>query len=83
VWPEFLPLLKEYGAFGLMAVMVAFGWLIPRWSHRERVADLKEQLSHRDATITALTLQRDKLQTELSKIALDALAALPKAKEPL
>lgn len=64
-------------------MMVLLGWLVPLRTHNARIADLKEQLTNRDATIVTLTEQRDKLQGELTKIALDVLAALPRQREPL
>lgn len=38
--------LAEIGPWGLVtlfAVAVGLGWLIPRWTHNERIADYKEQ----------------------------------------
>lgn len=84
MWAEALALLKEYGAFGLMALMVGFGWLIPRWTHRERVNDLKQQIVKQDKTIETLLAQRDELM-EFGRTTVAAFQVLPKAntREPL
>ncbi len=82
MWSEFLPLLREYGPFGLMALMVGLGWLIPRSFHRERIADKDRQIAKQDELIATLLKQRDELM-ELAHTTVAAFQALPKAKEPL
>lgn len=47
------------GAVGLLSVVflaVMTGWLIPRWTHLERVRDFKETIASQKATIA----ERDK-----------------------
>lgn len=83
MWSELLPLLREYGAFGLMALMVVWGWLIPRWTHTERMADKDKQI----ATLQA-ALERSERQTgELTELARTTVAAFqslpPRAREQL
>lgn len=82
-WTELLPAAKDYGPFGLLALMVLLGWLVPLRTHNARVADLKEQLAQKDKTIEMVSGQRDTLQAELTKIAMDVLAAIPRQREPL
>lgn len=82
MWSDLLAVLKDYGAFGLMAVLVSLGWLIPRSFHRERIADKDRQIAKQDELIVLLLKQRDELM-ELAHTTVAAFQALPKAKEPL
>jgi hypothetical protein len=82
MWSDLLSVLKEYGAFGLMALMVGLGLLIPRSFHRERIADKDKQIATLQATVERLERQRDEL-TELARTTVAVVQALPKAKETL
>lgn len=77
-----LDLLREYGPFGLMALMVGLGWLIPRSSHRERMADKDRQIATLQASLDRAERQRDEL-IELARTTVAAFQALPRAREPL
>jgi hypothetical protein len=82
VWTELLPIARDYGPFGLMALMVILGWLVPRVTHRERMADKDLQIERQDKLIATYAAQNSELM-ELARTAVAALDALPRAKEPL
>jgi hypothetical protein len=77
--------LRDVGPWGIVAIFVlclGAGWLIPRWSHKERIADLKEQLKEKGETIAFLQAaleKRDAQVTQLAdnnQIAVNALEAI-------
>jgi hypothetical protein len=44
-------ILKDAGPWVTLAAMVAFGWLIPRWSHKERINDHKERIKYLETAL--------------------------------
>lgn len=82
MWSELLPVAKDWGPPGLMMAAVVTGWLVPRWMHRERIADKDRQIATLQATVERLERQRDEL-TELAHTAVAAFQAIPTAKERL
>lgn len=79
---ELLPFAKDWGPTGLVFAAVMLGWLIPRWTHRERVNDLKEQITVLRSSLERAERQRDEL-TELARTTVAAFQALPRTREPL
>jgi prefoldin subunit 5 len=77
--------LKDVGPWGIIAIFVVslgYGWIIPRWSHKERIADLKEQLKEKSETIVFLQAALDKRDDQMadliqsSQVAVTALEAI-------
>ena len=77
--------LRDVGPWGIVAIFVlclGAGWLIPRWSHKERIADLKDQLKEKNESITFLQAaleKRDDQVTQLAnnnQVAVNALEAI-------
>jgi hypothetical protein len=81
VWPELLPFLKDWGPSGLILVAVLMGWLVPRWFHKERIADKDQQIATLTAALERVERQRDEL-TELARTTVKVVEALP-TREPL
>lgn len=85
MWSELLPFAKDWGPPGLILAAIVTGWLVPRWMHRERIADFKDQISTLRASLERAERQRDEL-IELSRTATAAFQALPRShrvQEPL
>ncbi len=82
MWSELGPIAMDWGPPGLVMAAVVTGWLVPRWIHRERIKDLKEQIAEKNATIKELLKHHDELM-EFAHTTVAAFHALPKAKEPL
>jgi hypothetical protein len=64
--------LKDAGPWSLVGIFVLSllgGWLIPRWTHKERIADLKEQLAEHKETITFLQAALEKRDEQVSLLA--------------
>lgn len=64
--------LRDVGPWGIVAIFVlclGAGWLIPRWTHKERIADLKEQLKEKADTITFLQAALEKRDEQVSLLA--------------
>lgn len=82
MWSELLPFAKDWGPPGLILAAVVTGWLVPRWFHRERIADKDRQIATLQATVERVERQRDEL-TELAHTAVAAFQSLPRTREPL
>lgn len=84
MWSELLPFLKDWGPPGLVLAAVVGGWLVPRWFHRERIADKDAQIKTLQAAVERLEHQRDEL-TELARTTVAAFQVIPRAntREPL
>lgn len=51
MWESVGSAVAQGGPWGLLALLVVFGWLIPRSTHRDRIADLKDTIATQKATI--------------------------------
>lgn len=51
----------EYGPTGAVVIAVLLGWLVPRWTHTQRMAD-------KDATIALLKETLDKRDAQVEKL---------------
>lgn len=51
MWTTLLDLAARNGPWAVPCLLVMFGWLIPRWTHRERIADYKAALKASEATV--------------------------------
>lgn len=47
-----------WGLVGLVVVSLIRGWLIPRTTHRDRIADYRAAIADKDATIAELRAQQ-------------------------
>lgn len=71
--------LRDVGPWGIVAIFVlclGFGWIIPRWTHKERIADLKEQLKGKDETIAFQRASLEKRDEQVSQLAQNNLVAV-------
>jgi hypothetical protein len=82
VWSELLPIARDYGPFGLMALMVILGWLVPRVTHRERLADKDLQIARLTTALDKAEGQRDRL-LGLADVTVGIVRSLPTAKDPV
>lgn len=79
---QIAPYLKDYGLPAFITLLVVFGWLIPRWTHRQMMAQMREawqmEIKRADLYATQLTFL-----VEAAKTMLAILESLPKTREPL
>lgn len=58
-----------WGIVGIFVLLLGAGWLIPRWSHKERIADIKERLKEKDAMIVFLQEALRKRDAQVDQLA--------------
>lgn len=51
MWQSLTDVTLTGGPWAVLGLLVLRGWLIPRWWHRERVADLKAAITALEATV--------------------------------
>lgn len=64
MWESLAPLALQGGPWALVSMFVLSvlrGWLIPRWTHLERVGDLKDAIAKLERTVDEREHQIDLL----------------------